>query len=67
MANVDTFIANIAVKEARNGSGNITHGDNVNIFWLFLLTWSGYDTTSGIYGMGKIPSAYRCKGVIECK
>ena len=34
---------------------------------LILLTWSGCDTTTGIYGMGKILSAYRCKDVIECK
>ena len=35
-ADVDTFIANIAVQEAKNGSGNIAHGDDVDIFLLLM-------------------------------
>ena len=33
---------------------------------LFLHAWSGYDTTSGTYGMGKIQSGNRYEGVIGC-
>ena len=36
-----------------------------NIF--FLHAWSGCDTTSETHGMGKIPSACHCEGVIACK
>ena len=35
-ADVDTFIANIAVQEGKNGSDNIVHGDDVDIFWLLI-------------------------------
>ena len=34
---------------------------------LFLYAWSGCDITSGIYGIGKIPSAYRCEEIIGSK
>ena len=34
---------------------------------LFLHSSSGCNTSSGTFGLGKIPSAYRCEGVIGCK
>ena len=34
---------------------------------LSLHAWSGCDTTSWTYGMGKIQSGNRCEGVIGCK
>ena len=46
-----------------NESRQICILDNI----LFLHAWSGCDTISETYGMGKSPSRYCCEGVIRCK
>ena len=43
---------------------------SMSVSWItsyLLHAWSGCDTTSGTYGMGKIQSGNRCEGVVGCK